>query len=45
MGFLGGFGVKYLGFAHFFFVTFLAALPAFALLPWILPVVRRIEGR
>jgi PAT family beta-lactamase induction signal transducer AmpG len=45
MGFLGGFGVKYLGFADFFFVTFLAALPAFALLPWILPVVCRIEGR
>ena len=45
MGFAGGFGVKYLGFANFFFVTFLAALPAFALLPWILPVVRQIEGR
>ena len=45
MGFLGGFGVKYLGFANFFFVTFLLALPAFALLPWILPVARRIEGR
>jgi PAT family beta-lactamase induction signal transducer AmpG len=45
MGFVGGFGVKYLGFANFFFVTFLVALPAFALLPWILPVVRQIEGR
>lgn len=45
MGFLGGFGVKYLGFADFFFVTFLASLPAFALFPWILPLVRRIEGR
>jgi len=45
MGFAGGFGVKYLGFATFFFVTFLVALPAFALLPWIVPVVRRIEGR
>lgn len=45
MGFLGGFGVKYLGFASFFFVTFLVALPAFALLPWILPVIRGIEGR
>jgi PAT family beta-lactamase induction signal transducer AmpG len=45
MGFAGGFGVKYLGFTHFFFVTFLVALPAFALLPWILPVVRQIEGR
>jgi PAT family beta-lactamase induction signal transducer AmpG len=45
MGFLGGFGVKYLGFDTFFFATFLVALPAFALLPWILPVVRGIEGR
>jgi len=45
MGFLGGFGVKYLGFANFFFVTFLVSLPAFALLPWILPVVRQIEER
>jgi PAT family beta-lactamase induction signal transducer AmpG len=45
MGFLGGFGVKYLGFASFFFATFLVALPAFALLPWILPVARQIEGR
>ena len=45
MGFLGGFGVKYLGYANFFLVTFLVALPAFALLPWILPVARRIEGR
>lgn len=44
MGFLGGFGVKYLGFANFFFMTFLVALPAFALLPWVLPAVRRIEG-
>jgi MFS transporter, PAT family, beta-lactamase induction signal transducer AmpG len=45
MGFLGGFGVKYLGYADFFFLTFLVSLPAFALLPWILPVVRKIEGR
>jgi PAT family beta-lactamase induction signal transducer AmpG len=45
MGFAGGYGVKYLGFANFFFVTFIVALPAFALLPWILPVVRQIEGR
>jgi PAT family beta-lactamase induction signal transducer AmpG len=44
MGFLGGYGVKYLGFADFFFVTFLVALPAFALLPWVLPAVRRIEA-
>jgi len=26
-------------------VTFLVSLPAFALLPWVLPVVRKIEGR
>jgi PAT family beta-lactamase induction signal transducer AmpG len=45
MGFLGGFGVKYLGYGDFFFGTFLVSLPAFALLPWILPVVRKIEGR
>jgi PAT family beta-lactamase induction signal transducer AmpG len=45
MGFLGGFGVKYLGFASFFFMTFLVALPAFALLPWVLPAVRRIEDQ
>jgi len=45
MGFLGGFGVKYLGYADFFFMTFLVSLPAFALLPWILPLVRKIEGR
>jgi MFS transporter, PAT family, beta-lactamase induction signal transducer AmpG len=45
MGFLGGFGVKYLGYANFFLVTFIVALPAFALLPWVLPVVRRIECR
>jgi PAT family beta-lactamase induction signal transducer AmpG len=45
MGYLGGWGVKFLGFAPFFFVTFLVALPAFALLPWILPVAREIEAR
>jgi PAT family beta-lactamase induction signal transducer AmpG len=44
MGFAGGFGVKYLGFANFFFVTFLVALPAFALLPWVLPTIRGIEA-
>jgi hypothetical protein len=37
--------VKYLGYGDFFFGTFLVSLPAFALLPWILPVVRKIEGR
>ncbi len=44
-GYLGGVGAGSLGYANFFFVSFLAAWPAFALLPWILPVVRRIEGR
>jgi PAT family beta-lactamase induction signal transducer AmpG len=44
-GYLGGWGAAYFGYANFFFLTFLAALPAFALLPWILPVVRQIEGR
>lgn len=45
MGYLGGWGAASLGYANFFFLTFLVALPAFALLPWILPVVRQIEGR
>ncbi|MGQ9688518.1 MAG: MFS transporter [Desulfobaccales bacterium] len=44
-GYLGGVGAGSLGYADFFFLSFLAAWPAFALLPWILPVVRRIEGR
>jgi MFS transporter, PAT family, beta-lactamase induction signal transducer AmpG len=44
-GYLGGIGAGSLGYADFFFLSFLAAWPAFALLPWILPVVRRIEGR
>ncbi|MBW1917253.1 MAG: MFS transporter [Deltaproteobacteria bacterium] len=42
-GFLGGLGAAHFGYAHFFFYTFLAALPAFALLPWVLPVVRGLE--
>jgi len=45
MGYLGGWGAGYFGYANFFFLTFLVALPAFALLPWVLPVVRQIEGR
>ncbi|MBM4274937.1 MAG: AmpG family muropeptide MFS transporter [Deltaproteobacteria bacterium] len=45
MGYLGGWGAKHFGYGNFFFLTFLAALPAFALLPWILPVVRGIEGK
>jgi PAT family beta-lactamase induction signal transducer AmpG len=44
-GYLGGLGAGTFGYANFFFLSFLAAWPAFALLPWILPVVRRIEGR
>lgn len=44
-GYLGGWGAASFGYATFFFLSFLAALPAFALLPWILPVINRIEGR
>ena len=44
-GYLGGWGAASFGYANFFLFTFLAALPAFALLPWILPNIRRIEGR
>ena len=44
-GYLGGVGAGTLGYADFFLVSFVAAWPAFALLPWILPVVRGIEGR
>jgi len=43
-GYLGGWGAAHFGYATFFFLSFLAAWPAFALLPWVLPVVRRIEG-
>jgi PAT family beta-lactamase induction signal transducer AmpG len=42
-GYLGGWAAASFGYATFFFLSFLAALPAFALLPWVLPVVRRIE--
>ncbi|MFZ5452927.1 MAG: MFS transporter [Thermodesulfobacteriota bacterium] len=44
-GYLGGWGAASFGYANFFFISFLAAWPAFALLPWILPVIRKIEGR
>ncbi|MFW6112759.1 MAG: MFS transporter [Thermodesulfobacteriota bacterium] len=44
-GYLGGVGAGTLGYADFFLVSFVAAWPAFALLPWVLPVVRGIEGR
>ncbi len=43
-GYLGGWGAAYFGYATFFFLSFLAAWPAFALLPWVLPVVRQIES-
>jgi PAT family beta-lactamase induction signal transducer AmpG len=45
MGYLGGWGAGYFGYATFFFLSFLISWPAFALLPWVLPVVRKIEGR
>jgi len=44
-GYLGGVGAGALGYADFFLISFVAAWPAFALLPWVLPVVRGIEGR
>ncbi len=44
-GYLGGWAAAYFGYATFFFLAFLAAWPAFALLPWVLPVIRKIEGR
>jgi len=42
-GYLGGVGATAFGYGPFFFYTFLAALPAFALFPWILPVARQRE--
>jgi hypothetical protein len=44
-GYLGGVGAATLGYPTFFFLSFLAAWPAFALLPWVLPVVRQGERR
>ncbi len=44
-GYLGGWLAASFGYATFFFLSFLAAWPAFALLPWVLPTVRAIEGR
>jgi PAT family beta-lactamase induction signal transducer AmpG len=44
-GYLGGWLAGSFGYATFFFLAFLAAWPAFALLPWVLPVIRKIEGR
>ena len=42
-GYLGGWLAASFGYATFFFISFLAAWPAFALLPWVLPTVRGIE--
>lgn len=42
-GYLGGLGAAHFGYGPFFLYTFLAALPAFALFPWILPVARQRE--
>jgi PAT family beta-lactamase induction signal transducer AmpG len=42
-GYLGGWGAYHFGYATFFFLSFVAAWPAFALLPWILPVARQRE--
>jgi len=44
-GYIGSWAAAYLGYAWFFFLSFLVAWPAFALLPWVLPVIRKIEGR
>ncbi len=44
-GYLGGWLAASFGYATFFFLSFLAAWPAFALLPWVLPTVRSIEAR
>jgi PAT family beta-lactamase induction signal transducer AmpG len=44
-GYLGGWGAASLGYPTFFFLSFLAAWPAFALLPWVLPTVRGIEEK
>jgi PAT family beta-lactamase induction signal transducer AmpG len=41
--YLGGWLAGSFGYATFFFLSFLAAWPAFALLPWVLPTVRGIE--
>jgi PAT family beta-lactamase induction signal transducer AmpG len=43
-GYLGGWAAASFGYPTFFFLSFLTAWPAFALLPWVLPTVRGIEG-
>jgi len=42
-GYLGGWAAASFGYPTFFFLSFLTAWPAFALLPWVLPTVRGIE--
>ena len=42
-GYLGGWGADRFGYAPFFFLAFVVAWPAFALLPWVLPVARQRE--
>jgi MFS transporter, PAT family, beta-lactamase induction signal transducer AmpG len=43
-GYLGSWLAASFGYAPFFFISFLAAWPAFALLPWVLPTIRGIEA-
>jgi PAT family beta-lactamase induction signal transducer AmpG len=43
-GFLGGLLAGAFGYATFFLITFFMAFPAYALLPWILPLARQRES-
>ncbi len=45
LGYLGGLGAAHFGYATFFFLSFLAALPGFLLLPWVRPAIRRVEAQ
>ena len=42
-GSVSGWGTENLGYAGYFFVTFVLSLPAFALLPWVKPWVQGTE--
>lgn len=44
-GFFGGLLAGAFGYATFFLITFFMALPAYALLPWILPLAKQIEAQ
>lgn len=44
-GFFGGLLAGSFGYATFFLITFFMAFPAYALLPWILPLAKRMEGQ